>query len=247
MAALESGALQVLRFNWPRYAAAVAVAAAAAVALSTPLPQAVRAGLAATAAGTLYWSAASLTASWWVYDRSGLRDWTWIAPHLSRPPRRWAVLHAGLDEASGAIARLYPGGRGTVVDIFDPGSMPGRSIRRARGAHAPPSPAMGQAARLPFAEGELDAAFIIFAAHEILRPGDRTRLFRDVHHALRPGGKVLVVEHVRDCANFLAFGPGFLHFLPRAEWLRVAGDSGLVAVRESRFTPLVRVFLWRKP
>jgi len=47
--------------------------------------------------------------------------------------------------------------------------------------------------------------------------------------------------------NFLAFGPGFLHFLPRGEWLRVAHESGLLAVRDFRFTPFVRVLIWRKP
>jgi SAM-dependent methyltransferase len=207
----------------------------------------VQAGLATAAAGAIYWSAASLVACWWIYDRSGLRRWTWIARELSRPPQRWAVLHAGLDEASESIALSYPRGHGTVVDFFDPAAMPGRSIRRARKADASSSPARGPTAALPFADRELDAAFIIFAAHEVRRRADRVRLFREVHRVLRAGGKLVVVEHVRDGANFLAFGPGFLHFLRRGEWLRVARESGLLAVRDYRFTPFVRVLMWRKP
>jgi hypothetical protein len=51
----------------------------------------------------------------------------------------------------------------------------------------------------------------------------------------------VLVEHTRDAASFLAFGPGFLHFLPRSEWLRLVAASGLRVAKELRITPFVTV------
>jgi hypothetical protein len=53
----------------------------------------------------------------------------------------------------------------------------------------------------------------------------------------------LLVEHMRDWKNFVAFGPGFLHFYSRAEWLRVIREARLTVEREVFVTPFVRCFL----
>lgn len=240
------GMLQILRYNLPMYLAALAGCLAMTLVLVLlPLPRPVAVLAALGTAAALFWSAASLLASHYVYDLSPLSTWSWLAGALPAPPRRWASLHAGLDETFGALERLFPEG-GTTLDLYDPKEMTEPSIERARRLGlAPATPADFRA--LPFPDGSLDAVFLIFAAHELRRPESRLRLFREVARCLAPGGRVVLVEHLRDLRNFLAFGPGFMHFLGRREWLRLARESGLAVRRETRITPFVMILALEKP
>src|SRR5262249_41535840 len=152
----------------------------------------------------------------------------WLAGCLTAPPRRWANLHAGLDETSAAIAALFPAAEGRVLDIYDGVEMTERSIAEARRLGQPArasEPADFRAAPLP--DSWCDTAVVIFAAHELRRHASRVRLFSEVARSLRPGGEMVLVEHLRDGANFLAFGPGALHFFSGRAWRRAAREAGL--------------------
>jgi SAM-dependent methyltransferase len=239
------GTIQILRYNWPFYLAAAGASAAGIAAVRVlALQPAVRVLAIAGAAAALYWSAASLAASCWVYDLSPLCKWTWIAGWFPDPPRRFANLHAGLDESSPALLALFPGARPFLLDFFDPAAMTEPSIARARRLTPPAIPAQPVACdALPFPEAAWDAAFLVFAAHEIRDAGARRAFFRELARVIRPGGRLLVVEHLRDLANLLAFGPGAFHFLPRREWMRLAREGGFSVARERAFTPFVRALL----
>ncbi len=58
--------------------------------------------------------------------------------------------------------------------------------------------------------------------------------------------KIILVEHVRDLANFVAFGPGFLHFLSVASWRKSWEAGGFNLDASFRITPFVRVFVLKK-
>lgn len=238
------GVLQILRFNRPKYlaAAAVILAAMTARALVPPLCGIL---LFASALPVFCWTVSSLLASHYVYDRSHFYELSWLARAIKRAPQRWLSIHCGLDETSPLLAARFPAASGCVVDIFDPRVMTEDSIRQARNARrnsVPAAPARFDS--LPFAAGAFDTVFCIFAAHELRRHADRVRLFVEVARVLAPGGVFVLVEHLRDWPNFLAFGPGFLHFHSWGAWQRAAHDAGLVPRADFPYTRFVRVAIF---
>jgi len=239
------GMLQIVRFNWPFYCVAL-TALALGASLAALAPPGIRLPLLGGIGLALFWLAASVIASHWIYDRSPLRTWRWVLPALRTAPARWINLHAGLDESTPALRALLPGSTGRVLDIFDAAEMTEPSIVRARAlASNAVTPEPADYRHLPLRDGTCDAAFLLLSAHELRRPESRAALFRELHRVLAGGGKVILAEHLRDLPNFLAFGPGFLHFHSRRAWL--AAVKGCFEIeREFRITPFVAVLVLRR-
>jgi SAM-dependent methyltransferase len=241
------GLLQILRYNQPMFAKTAAAALAAILALALlPMPRSLAILLAVGVAAAVLWSASSLLVSHWIYDRSPLREWDWLAGLFPAEPQRWTSIHAGLDETHGALARIFPAGNGSVLDIYDPAEMTEPSIARARRLALDRAAAAADFRALPLPGASQDAVLLIFAAHELRRPESRLRFFQEIARALAAGGRAVLVEHLRDARNFLAFGPGFFHFMPRREWLRLAAAADLAVHQEFRITPFVDVLVLEK-
>jgi SAM-dependent methyltransferase len=235
-----------MRFNWPQYAAGCAsIALLILVLILIPMPPGIIFVLLAGIIAAGWWTFGSLIASYWIYDASELTRWTWLCAHLDGGShQRLLNIHSGFDSSTSRLSEVFPQARLDVVDLYDPGQMTEPSIHRARQA-VPPRPGT-LAARpdsLPFASESFDGAFLLFAAHELRSSPDREALFLEVRRVLKREGRAVLVEHARDVANFMAFGPGFLHFLPFGEWLRLARGVGLNIVHAIRITPFVRVLV----
>lgn len=238
------GLQQIFHYNRPFYTRALA-GAVAAIILSMWLPFAIRAVLLLTAAAAVFWMCSSLLVSHYVYDRSPLYSLRWLKECLSGPPESWVNIHSGIDETSRVISTMFPGSQGRIFDIYDPREMTEPAIDQARRiTNAPAATADWRA--LPSPDEAFDAAFLIFSAHELRRHEARVQLLREVDRVLRIGGELVIVEHLRDLPNFLAFGPGFLHFFSRRTWQQAANAVGLGIRRHRTLTPFVHVFvLWR--
>ena len=92
----------------------------------------------------------------------------------------------------------------------------------------------------------LDAVFVMVAAHELRRDDARVQFFRELVRVLKKDGEVALVEHTRDWPNFLAFGPGFLHFFSKRAWRHADSAAKLQVRAEIRLTPFVTVFMLGK-
>jgi SAM-dependent methyltransferase len=193
----------------------------------------------------VFWTCSSLLVSHYVYDRSTFYTLLWLHDCLSRSPARWINIHSGIDETSLAIASMFPNSEGQIADIYDQREMTEPSIERARRLAAATLAATDWRA-LPAPDQQFDTAFLIFAAHELRRHEARVRLFREIARVLRIGGELVLVEHSRDWANFLAFGPGFLHFFSARTWQNAANAVDLPIRLHRTVTPFVHVFVLRR-
>jgi SAM-dependent methyltransferase len=241
------GLLQMLRFNRPMFiTAALCLAAGSLAPLCLPLPAPIRWGIIAFSALAAWWIAAALAVSHWVYDHHPTFQFQWLAPWIAKPGT-WLNVHAGFDQTSLMLRGKFPDARLIPLDFFDPVVMTERSIHRAR-SYYPQVPGTLRSGydRWPVAGDSADAAFMLFAAHELRTAAQRAVLFRQAAHALKPGGVLVVLEHLRGTANFLAFGPGAFHFHSRRQWLRAGAAARLALPAEIAMTPFARAFVWRK-
>ncbi len=239
------GMLGIARFNWPFYAAAgvVLIASLCGLVLSALLP--VRLLCLLAFAGAAYFVVGSLGVSHLIYDRSDLYRWQWLDRALRGASReRFIFCHSGFDETSSELGKRFASTHWQIIDHFDESLMPEASIQRARRLY-PPTPGT---TRAPFDRwladsGAADVVFGLLAIHELRTEPQRTAWFAEAKRCLRADGRVLLVEHVRDLANFLAFGPGFLHFHSRASWRRCCEGAGFRCTDEFCVTPWIRVFV----
>jgi SAM-dependent methyltransferase len=238
-----AGVLKIVRFNWPWYAGAVLATAATLGGLAlwpVGAPWAALAVMLMALADT--WLLLSLVVSHLIYDRSAVARGGWLDGEAGSEV---AVFHLGQDEASTHAARSLPAARRRTFDVYDPARSGSPSLRRAR-ALAGQDATAAALDRLPLADGSIDLGLVVFAAHEIRHDGTRALFFRELARVSGPAGRVLVVEHLRDGWNLLAYGPGAFHFLSRGAWLRTFAQAGLRVARESSLTPWVRRFELRR-
>lgn len=246
MAALRKfgqGVGNVVRFNWPFYALALGLAAGLALA-ATLSPPALRPWLWLALTALLLPVLSSLAATIWVYDLSPLYRLHWL-PVVPPPGATILSLSAGFDEISPALQQYYAPAQLLAADFYDPARHTEASIARARRAY-PPVPntiPVSTSAPLPWLTASIDATYAFLAAHEIRDAAERSAFFRELGRVTRPGGVIIVTEHLRDLPNFLAYNIGFLHFHSRRAWLATFAQAGLHVRQEVRLTPFITSFI----
>ena len=238
------GLRNIVRFNWHFYALALAAGLALGLAarlLPAPLGRWAGVGLALVLAPLLV----SLAVSAYVYDGAGLYDLGWLPAGVGPAAGRTLLtVSAGFDEISPVLRQRYPAGQLLAADFYDPARHTEVSIARARRAYPPPAGTLRVSTHsLPLPDHAADATLAFLAAHEIRDPAERAAFFREIRRVTRPGGSIVVVEHLRDAANFLAYTIGFFHFHSRRAWRATFQAAGLRLTQEIKITPFVSAFI----
>lgn len=239
------GMWTIARLNWPFYLAATAVffgALGGILWLDEPM---LRVGSGLAFSGAAYFIFVSLGVSHLIYDCSDLYRWDWLSRACPGfPPSHVIFCHSGFDESSEALRVVWPDAGWLVLDHFDEVRMSEPSIRRARALFPPTSGTLrAPFNRWPAAEQSTILILGLLAIHELRSEQERSAWFFEARRCLAKHGRVVLVEHLRDLANFLAFGPGFLHFHSTSSWRGCWEAAGMRLVEDFRLTPWVKVFV----
>lgn len=238
------GVGNIIRFNWHYYVLS-AIALIALLLTSNSLTTALRAAATVAILLIIIINTISLLVSFFIYDLSSLYKFNWL--DKVGIGTKIININAGFDETSKFLKAKYASADLTVFDFYDPTKHTELSIKRARKAYPTfPNTLQISTAHLPLKDKSADNVFTILSAHEIRNQDERVAFFTELHRILKPQGQVIVTEHLRDTANFIAYNIGFFHFYSKRTWLQTFAKAGLKVSNEIKITPFISTFILTK-
>jgi SAM-dependent methyltransferase len=196
-------------------------------------------------AAFLYGLIMPLIVSAYVYDFSGYYKFDWLKEIFTgdKAPELIVNINAGFDETSFIIKNKFPESDLKVFDFYNAKQHTEAAIIRARKVSLVyPDTQQISSDLIPLKDHTVDIVFLLSAVHEIRSDEEKARFLKECYRLCKPGAKIVMVEHLRDFPNFLAFSVGFTHFFSRSTWKKAFNRAGFSSFKETKFTPFMSVF-----
>lgn len=196
-------------------------------------------------AAFLYGLIMPLLVSAYVYDFSSYYELHWMKKVVGDPQKVKMIvnINAGFDETSFIIKERFPQSDLSVFDFYNSKQHTEPAIKRARKVSLVyPNTQQVASGSIPLKDCTVDIVFLLSAVHEIRAHEEKIMFLKECHRVCTAGGKVIMVEHLRDFPNFLAFTVGFTHFFSRSVWKDAFERAGFASFREVKFTPFMSIF-----
>ena len=193
----------------------------------------------------LYGLIMPLIISAYVYDFSGFYEFNWLkdVTDYSEEVKHITNINAGFDETSFIIESKFPNSDLKVFDFYNAKTHTEAAIIRARKVSLIyPNTRSIASNSIPLKDKSIDIVFLLSAVHEIRSQDEKIIFLKECHRICKPYGKVIMVEHLRDFPNFIAFSVGFTHFFSRTVWKKAFDSAGFKFFQEKKFTPFMSVF-----
>ena len=195
--------------------------------------------------GFIYGLMMPLIVSAYVYDFSGYYNFDWLnnCNTSSLGSKEIININAGFDETSFILKKNFPNSNLSVFDFYNPKQHTETAIKRARKvSFTYPNTKQIKSDTIPLEDKSVDIIFLLSATHEIRRFDEKISFLKECHRVCKTDGKVIMVEHLRDLPNFMAFTVGFTHFFSREVWKKGFKKAGFSSFKESKFTPFISIF-----
>jgi ubiquinone/menaquinone biosynthesis C-methylase UbiE len=238
------GILNIIRFNWHFYVIAI-ILIFLILLLSTftnPIIKITLQLISLLISITIF---VSLFISYYVYDLSGFYNFEWIKKNNNKISV--ININAGFDETSELLKRKFINSNFTALDFYNPKKHTEVSIKRARKQYPPyPNTKEIETSKIDLESNSIDIVFVILSAHEIRDETERIVFFSELNRILKTKGQIVVIEHLRDVSNFIAYNIGSFHFYSNSSWLNTFNKSKLRVISEIKNTPFISTFTLEK-
>jgi SAM-dependent methyltransferase len=240
------GVMNIIRFNWHFYVFAGAIVIILLFSLAF-IPETFSWVAGSTAILICFSTLLSLAVSCYVYDYADLYGFAWLVHWKIKPGAKIVNINAGFDETSPLLKSRYPEADLEVLDFYNPARHTEISIERARRAYAAyPGTTPIDTGHIPLERKSVDFIFNIFAIHEVRNSAERIDFLRQQYDVLKEDGRCIVMEHLRDLPNLMAYNIGFFHFFSRNEWCSNFSAAGFQIEKVLKITPFVSIFVLKK-
>src|SRR5690606_36540610 len=195
--------------------------------------------------GVVYGLVMPLIVSAYVYDFSGFYNFDWLKKMNLHDTKQKLNLNinAGFDETSYIIKNILTESKLQVYDFYNAQHHTEPAIIRARKVSLVyPNTQQIASNTIPLADNTVDHIFLLSAIHEIRKQEEKIQFLKECRRVCKPSGNVIMVEHLRDLPNFLAFTIGFTHFFSKATWKKAFKDADFTIINETKFTPFMSIF-----
>jgi len=186
-----------------------------------------------------------LIVSAYVYDFSDYYSLDWLDNYLDDHSRRMNIvnINAGFDETSFTIKSKLKKAELEVFDFYDEENHTEPAIVRARKVSLTyPGTKQISSNKIPIRDASVDIVFLLSSAHEIRDFDEKVAFLKECKRICNSTGRVIMVEHLRDLPNFVAFTIGFAHFFSKSVWQDAFTKAGFRNFTEEKFTPFMSIF-----
>ncbi len=182
----------------------------------------------------------SLVVTHYIYDHSNLYSFSWLSPNDASSILN---INAGFDEVSYTIKYQTPSSEYVVADFYDEEKHTELSIKRARERYPSiPGTLKINTNRLPFENNHFDLIIGMLSIHEIRENEECIQFLKELKRILKPSGQIVIIEHLRDLPNILAYNIGAWHFHSKPRWLNQFESAGLTLYQEEKITAFISKF-----
>jgi len=159
----------------------------------------------------------------------------------------------GLGKLTVGIAKHLPRGKVVGIDIWSNAEIPGNCPERAynnaeiEGVKDRTEFKEGNLSSLPFADNSFDVVTASSVINNLHGDEDKIKAFREIQRTLKPGGRFLMLEPLRNAYGLLTFTLlGIWMLLPKNQWTHLLQSSGFTN-QKFVFYNNIGAFLVEKP
>jgi ubiquinone/menaquinone biosynthesis C-methylase UbiE len=159
----------------------------------------------------------------------------------------------GLGKMTVGIAKHLKTGRVIGIDVWSKAEIPGNSAERAtenariEGVADRTEFRTGNVLAIPFDDGSFDVVTSVSVINNLHNDEDKLKALKEICRVLRPEGKLLLLEPLRDLRGAFVFTPLFIWMtLPREKWIELLKNAGFDNL-EYRYFEKMGAFFVKKP